>query len=308
MRKKTVFLTGASGSIGKKMTRALIGDGWRVRALVLPGDPDADALREIGCEVVEGDVTVPSSLVGAMDGMGAVYHMAAVILSRDPLVYVRVNIDGTRNVLEEARSAGVEHLIYVSSASVVYPRTTAYSRSKRHAENLVRSSTEMSYTIVRPTLVYDETGSQEVKMFWEALRRFPVVPFIGSGRALKNPVHVDDLVAGLLAIPHNERAFGKTYDFCGGEVISIGDLAGLMLEYKGGRRPFVKIPVPVCRGVAWVLDKLMKEPPMSQSAIAGLTQDADLDPLRARKDLGYDPVGVREGFARCFGKKSAEKR
>jgi NADH dehydrogenase len=78
------------------------------------------------------------------------------------------------------------------------------------------------------------------------------------------------------------------------------DLARLLLRHHAAQRPFVHVPVPICRAVARVLATCMAEPPLTPSAIAGVINDADLDPSEAMRDLGYRPIGAREGFARCF--------
>lgn len=296
-----ILVSGAAGNMGSRLVRGLLEGGHRVRALVLPDDPLVSRLEGLDCQVFEGDITDSESLVGAFDGVETVYHLAAVILARDPLVFASVNVQGTRNMLRGAGEAGVRHFVYVSSASVVYPQTTPYSRSKRECERLVRQAGSMRYTIVRPTLCYSEDGGLEFDLFWTYLKRFPlVVPFIGNGRALKNPVHVDDLVDGLIALAGCQRAYNKTYNFCGGEEISIGELARLMLEHGGGTKILLPVPAAFCRTAALVLEKIMKNPPLTRNAVAGVTQDANLDRSEAERDLGYRPIGVREGFKRCF--------
>jgi nucleoside-diphosphate-sugar epimerase len=156
------------------------------------------------------------------------------------------------------------------------------------------------HTIVRPTLVYDEHGGLELRMFLDYLRRFPIVPFIGAGGALKRPVWSEDIVDGLARLANNPIAFGKTYNFSGGEAISMNDFAHLLLRQHGADRPFVHLPVSVCRAAAHALRYLMTEPPLTLNAIAGVINDANLDPSEAMRDLGYQPIGVRTGFARLF--------
>jgi nucleoside-diphosphate-sugar epimerase len=229
-----------------------------------------------------------------------VYHLAAVILSADVTVFARVNRDGTANLVRAAAAAGVRHFVYVSSASVIYPRRTPYAEAKLAAEELVKAERSFAHTIVRPTLVYDAEGGQEFRLFLDYLRRFPVVPFVGPGTARKRPVLSDDVVDGLVRIAGNERALARTYNFSGGEAITIGELARLMLEHHGQRRRFVHLPVPLCRAVAAAMKLVLADPPLNQYTIAGMLNDADLDPADAMRDLGYHPVGVREGFARCF--------
>ncbi len=291
-----ILVTGGAGVMGKRLVRGLVERGEQVRVLDRPGT----SLPGLAVDLRHGDVADPATLDGIFDGVRTVYHLAAVLIAHDPAVFQRVNVGGTRNLIAGALAAGVEQFIFVSSASVVYPRTTAYSRSKRECERMVREQTGMKYTIIRPTLAYNEHGGEEFRMFLDYLKRYPVVPFIGRGRALKSPVHVDDLMHGFLAVANNPVAYGKTYAFSGGEEIAIWDLAHLMLQHHGSSKPFIALPVWLCAGLARVLERLMARPPLTWNVVAGITQDANLDNSEARQDLGYAPIGVHEGFRRCF--------
>jgi len=290
-----ILVSGATGTIGVRLVAALVARGHRVRALVLPEDALEQRLDGIPCERVRGDITRADSLARAFDGVKTVYHLAAVVLADDAEAFRVVNVGGTQNMLEAAARAGVDHFILVSSASVVYPRTTPYSVSKRACEALVRQS-QVPYTIVRPTLVYENSGGQEFKMFAEFLRRCPVVPLPGGGRALKNPVHIDDLIGGLLALAANTVAIGKVYNLCGGEEVSLRDLVQLLLQQQGVRRLAVSIPLPLCEAAAWFFGALTRRKAFAEHTVAGLTQDANLDPADACADLDYRPIGIRQGL------------
>jgi len=136
--------------------------------------------------------------------------------------------------------------------------------------------------------------------FLESLLKYPIVPFVGRGLARKNPVFVEDIGRGLLAIANNPKSHSKIYNFCGGEEISIRDLSKLMLRHQGVSKPFVHIPLPVCRAAAFVLERVMKNPPLTGYAITRIEQDAAPDNSEARRDLGYEPIGVAEGMERSF--------
>jgi nucleoside-diphosphate-sugar epimerase len=292
-------ITGAAGVMGTRLCERVRDAGWEVRALVLPGDELRSRAEALGCDVRQGDVSQAASLAGLCDGVDTVYHLAAVIVSHDASVFQRVNLEGTENMVREASRAGVRHFVYVSSASVTYPRRTPYAESKLAAEGAVRSL-GLGYTIARPTLVYEPGGGQELMMFLDYLRRFPVVPFIGNGSALKRPVWAGDVVDGLARLLGNPVALGKTYNLSGADAIGMLDLARLLLAHHDHARPIVPIPVPLCRALATLGALLMKRPALTHSAIAGIVNDADLDPSLAVRELGYRPLGVREGFRRCF--------
>lgn len=305
-----ILVTGAAGVMGARLVARLRSEGHHVRALVLPGDSLRARIEPLGCEIREGDVSDSATLQGLCAGLDTVYHLAAVIISHDASAFERINLQGTSNLVEEAVRSGVRHFIYVSSASVTYPRRTPYAESKLAAERVVQAAAaNLAYTIVRPTLVYEPGGGQELMMFLDYLRRFPVVPFVGSGRALKRPVWSEDVVDGLLRLAGNPIAWGKTYNLSGAESISMRDLALLLLEHLDRPRPLLPVPVPLCRALALGMRLVLERPALTSSAIAGIIHDADLDPSEAMADLGYRPLGVRAGFQRCFpleaGRRSA---
>lgn len=287
--------------MGARLVSRLRRAGHQVRALVLPGDRLRARIEPLGCEIREGDVSDAATLRGLCDGIDTVYHLAAVIIANDVRVFERVNHRGTANLVAESARSGVRHFIYVSSASVTYPRRTPYAESKLAAERVVQAAAPaLAHTIVRPTLVYERGGGQELLMFLDYLRRFPVVPFIGSGEAIKRPVWSEDVVDGLVRLADNQTAWGKTYNFSGAEPISMRELASLLLVHLDRPRLFVPIPVPLCRALACVMGLVLPRPALTPSAIAGVVNDADLDPSDAIRELGYRPLGVREGFQRCF--------
>jgi nucleoside-diphosphate-sugar epimerase len=295
-----ILVSGGTGVMGARLVRGLVKAGWKIRVLTLPDDPYVSRLEGLNCEVVYGDVSDASSLKGAFDGVEIVYHLAAIIIAYDPSLFQKINVQGTKNMLEGASAAGVKHFIYVSSASVTYPKPTPYSLSKQECERMIQEQKSMHYTIVRPTLVYEKDGAQEFMMFYDYLLKFPIVPFIGRGRALKNPVHTDDTLKGLAAIPGNEKTYSKIYNFSGGEAITIWDLAKLMLKHQGKKKLFVPIPVPVCILLSKIMKLIMKKPPLTWNIIAGITQDANLDNSLTNKNLGYQPIGISDGLQKCY--------
>jgi nucleoside-diphosphate-sugar epimerase len=293
-----VLVTGGAGVIGSALVRGLCERGHKVRILALPGDPLVSRLDGLDVEVFYGDITNAASVAGCCDGIDTVFHLAAILLNDNAAIFERINAGGTRNVLNAAKAAGVGHFVFCSSISVTYPFTTPYNDSKREAERIVtEESGDMAWTIVRPTLAYNEIGGEEYRAFVDFLKKWPIGVFVGHGSARKNPVHCDDLMKGFLAIPGNPKALGKTYPFCGGEPISLWDMGRLSLEREGVKRIFVPIPVWLCRLAALFVGKVLGRPAFADHVIAGLTLDALPDWSEARDDLGYAPRGFREGLA-----------
>ena len=294
-----ILVTGGLGVMGSTLVKGLVDRGFEVRVLD-NSDRFRSRLDGYSAEIRTGDITKPETLAGCFDGVETVYHLAAVLIVYDPSLFRKINVVGTRNVIDASIRAGVSHFILVSSASVTYQHTTPYSLSKRETERMIKEQTAMKWTIVRPTLAYNENGGEEFNMFLAYLKKYPFVPFIGAGRALKRPVHCDDLMNGFLAIAGNPKAYGKTYAFSGGEAIAIRDMAKLMLKHVKQEKPFVTIPIPFCRLIAFFAEKFQKKPILTWNAIAGVMQDANLDNSEARADLDYRPISFREGLQRSY--------
>jgi NADH dehydrogenase len=224
-----------------------------------------------------------------------------VILGRDPSIFDAVNRAGTAHLVAAAAAAGVRHFVYVSSASVVYPRLTPYGRSKLQAERIVASEPRMRHTIVRPTLVYDDSGGgQEFALFRDYLRRFPVVPFIGPTHgpraAKKRPVHASDVVDALARMVGNPGTWGQTLNISGPETITLADLGRLLLSLDNHPKMFLPVPVGFCRFVAAALGAIMNDPPLTPYGIAGFTNHADLDPSETMRLLGWQPRDLHTGL------------
>lgn len=298
-----ILVTGGTGAMGSVLVRELAKRGKKVRALCMPGDPFVGRVKNIAADIRYADISNKVDIRNVCEGVKTVFHCAAVIISKNEASFEKININGTRNIVEEAMQAHAGHFIYISSASVLYPKPTPYSLSKRRAEEIVLNS-GLPCTIVRPTLVYGENGGQEFDRYLDYLKKFPVVPFIGSGMSLKRPVFVEDVIRGLLAICDNEKSIGKTYNLSGGEAISMLDFSQLCLKYMGLElKPIIHIPIWICLTIAWLMRFVMKDPPLKWQVIAGITQDANLDPAGAMQDLGYEPKKVSEWLPKVFPRK-----
>src|SRR5690348_7726883 len=117
------LVTGAAGFVGSAVARKALVRGLRVRALVRPSSPRAN-LNDLSIEIAEGDLRDTASLTRAMGGARYLFHVAADyrLWARDPDEIIRNNRDGTRAVMQAAREAGVERIVYTSSVATLKPR------------------------------------------------------------------------------------------------------------------------------------------------------------------------------------------
>lgn len=253
------LVTGATGFVGSAIARALCKAGWQVRALARPGS-DRRNLVQLPVEIAIGDLTDSASLDQAVRDCQAVFHAAADYRFgvADPKALYRTNVEGTRNLLNAARSAAVARIVYTSSVATVglpadrSPGTEGtpveladmighYKRSKFLAEELVRdfAKTGVPVVIVNPSTPIgpgDGKPTPTGRMVVDAaLGRTPA--YVDTGL---NIVHVDDVAAGHLHALDRGRV-GERY-ILGGENLTLRDVLAQICRMAGRKPPRIRLP------------------------------------------------------------------
>ena len=192
-----------------------------------------------GVEPFTADVA--ASVTGAASGCDVVLHIAGIV-SEDPpeLTFEKVNVGGTRNIIDEAERAAVKRLVFVSSLGADLG-TSDYHRSKLDAEKLVERS-RLAWTIIRPGNVYGP-GDEVVSVILKMVRTLPVVPVISDGDQEFQPIWHEDLAKVLAAAVERDDLRGAILEAAGREVTSMNDLLRRFAEITDRR--FFRLPVPM---------------------------------------------------------------
>jgi len=314
-----VLVTGATGFVGGALVAALREHQHDVRALVR-SRPRAEGLVAQGVELTLGEVGDRQALADAVGGVQAVVHLAGLLAEPHPGDFIRVNVEGTRNVVEAAEAAGVERLVFVSSVSASGPSPTgapltetqpsspasAYGRSKADAERLVRAHGErLPYTIVRPPVVYGPGDRKLLPLF--KLARLGVLPSAGAGTERVSLVHVRDLAVGIAAALEHPAAARDTFFLADPDAPSLRELLRTIGLAAGADVHVLPLPPAAVFGAALLtetLGRLVRRTPMFNSdLIADLVGHSWVcSPDHAREVLGFETkIGWREGLRDAAG-------
>lgn len=260
------FVTGGTGFVGTHLVRALQEGGAEVRCLVRnPAKAAALGWREV--RLVAGDLDDPRALAAGCAQADVVFHLAGRISGRDLADFMRVNRDGTANVLEAASLTPPERFVLVSSLAVGGPTepgqpidegrppapVTPYGQSKLAAEVLTRAM-PFPWTIVRPPLVYGEWDREVLKAF--RLARVGVVPVFGDGSQELSVVYAGDLAAALVAAATSPTTTRGVYYAAHPAVTTSRGLVRAIGRALGREPRIVPLPAPVARGILWVIGSL----------------------------------------------------
>lgn len=320
MRDGMTLVTGATGFVGSHVARKLLAAGEPVRALVRRG-ANLKNLQGLDVELVEGDVTEPASLERAVRRCRRVYHVAADyrLWAPDPSVLYRANVQGTRNVLEAARAAGVERVVYTSTVGALgiphdgTPGTEEtpvhltdvighYKRSKFLAEAEVCASVKrgLPVVIVNPST---PVGSMDVK---PTPTGQIVVDFL-SGRIPAyvdtgmNLVDVEDVADGHLLAMEKGRV-GERY-ILGNRNVTLKEMLDVLARVSHRRAPRLKLPrgfVLILGAVSTSWSAMTKRPPrVPWEAVRMAGKKMFFDPSKAVRELGLPQRSIEEALAKA---------
>jgi len=294
-----ILVTGSTGFVGSHLIKRLRRDGIKVRALVRTPSK-AQALKDIGAEVVAGDIADRESLETAFAGVERVIHLVGIIQEAPGVTFTAVHVDGTRNLLEASKKAGVRHFVYQSALGTRPGARSQYHQTKWEAEELVRAS-GMAFTIVRPSLIYGP-GDLFTLRLSDMIRLSPVLPVIGSGRSKIQPVYIDDVVSCLGKIVSGDAYFNEMYTICGPDQLTYEEVTRAIAREMGLWRPAFHMPMLFMKTAAKVMSALPK-PPVTLDQLIMMQEDNICSTSDMREVFGIEPIEFREGLQKFIRKK-----
>jgi len=191
-----------------------------------------------------------------------VIHLVAIPMERGGATYEDVNYQGTINMVDAARDAGVERFINMCQNGATPDHFSRFLRSKGRAQQYVAQSS-LKWTAVRPSAIF---GPQDefFNAFARLIRLTPIVfPLIGGGTALFQPVSVYDVVEAMTRSLDDDNTIGKEFALGGPEILNLGEIEKRVLEAMGTRRILINAPVGLLRPAVWVMEKTLPGAPVN---------------------------------------------
>lgn len=313
-----ILVTGATGHIGNVLVRKLLDQGEKVRALVWRGE-DTTPIQGLDVEQVEGDVLEPATLEPAMQGVDTVYHLAGIISimpGKNPFVW-KVNVEGTRNVLNAARRVCIRRLVYTSSIHAIARAPQGvemneslgfdaenpygeYDRSKAAASLEVQKASKegVNAVIVCPTGVigpFDFRKSEMGEVIRGAAEAHPMFYVEGA----YDFVDVRDVADGIIAAGKNGRQ-GESY-ILSGQRLSVRYLLATVREVTGKAFSSVKIPFSLAEFAArftpWYYRRTQAKPRFTPYSLEVLQSNSNISHKKAAMELGYKPRPLYESIS-----------
>ena len=317
------LVTGATGFIGGRLAARLARDGCAVRCLARASS-DTSALERLDVTIVRGDLTDASSLARAVDGCRYVLHCGALVsdwATKDEII--RINVEGTRLLLDASADAAVARFVQLSTTDVYgYPGGEAidetyratrfrnwYAQTKLEAEAEVRRAERergLEAAILRPATVYGPGSREVIGEIARAIRARKML-LIDRGRAVAGLCYVDNLIDAIVLALRSDAAAGQAFNVSDGLDVTWRQLTDDLAD--GLASPHVRwsMPYRLAAALGFSLEhgyRLVRQttgltapPLLSRQAVQVLGENQDFSNRKARATLGWEPrVGYRAGL------------
>ena len=273
MNRQRILVLGGSGFVGRHVCEQLVRAGHLVTVPTRRTNRAASVQTLPGLTVLESKAFDASTLAGLMAGHDAVVNLIAV-LHGDEDRFERMHVQLPQQIAAAMRQAGVSRLVHVSALGADPQGPSMYQRSKAGGETALQGQ-GLDLTVLRPSVIF---GAEDkfLNLFADLQQIAPLVPLAGSGTRFQ-PVWVVDVAAAIVRCLQDRTTIGLTYEACGPEVFTLGELVRRAGQWAGVNEGRGRPVIPLPRWVGWLqalaMEMLPGEPLMSRDNLASMQVD-----------------------------------
>ena len=278
-----VLLTGATGFTGSHVLPLLRERGARVRCLVRPRSDRS--LLPPDVELIEGDIGDAESLARALDGIDTLVNVASLGFGQAPVL------------VAAAERAGVRRAVFISTTAV-FTKLNAQTKSVRLAAEALIEGSALDYTILRPTMIYGTARDRNMVRLIRYLRRWRVLPVVGNGEHLQQPVYVGDVAAAAVQAIDAPAAVRRAFNISGGSALTFNQVIDTIAALMRRRVWKIHVPAAPVIGALGAVERLGVRLPVRKEQIERLNEDKAFDHGEAARAFGYAPLPFAEGIRR----------
>jgi nucleoside-diphosphate-sugar epimerase len=277
-----VFVTGATGFTGSYVLPIILKNGYEVRCLYRPGS-DRSGLPQQQIEWALGDVSDSEALSAAMKGTDALVNIASL------------GFGHADSILRAAKDAGIQRAIFVSTTAI-FTQLDATSKKVRIAAETTIETSGLKYTILRPTMIYGSPRDRNMWRLMRFMRYAPIIPVLGDGNSLQQPIYVGDVAQAILSCLCNDQTIGKSYNIAGKYPLTYNQVIDRIAGQMNKRVWKIHIPsIPVV-SMLRLFERIHIPFPIKAEQVLRLNENKDFSYTEADRDFEFNPLSFEEGI------------
>ncbi|MFK9094234.1 NAD-dependent epimerase/dehydratase family protein [Bacillus salipaludis] len=277
-----ILLTGATGFLGEFVLEELVRKGHEVTCFVRKTS-NLDKIKQLNVKFVYGELDDYKSICGALKGKAALINIASLGFGHAP------------NIINACDEMKVKRSIFVSTTGIFTKLNPDSKGIRLAAEKLIKES-NLDYTIIRPTMIYGTPKDRNMWRLVKYLKRLPVLPILGSGTYLQQPVFVKDLANAIVSAYEKKVSIKKAYNISGAKPLTYNDVIDTTGKVLGKKVVKIHIPMKLSYNLLKMYEKTTKNPKLKAEQVLRLNENKDFSFEDAQEDLGYYPLSFEEGI------------
>ncbi len=278
-----LIVTGATGFTGSQTVPILIQSGFQVKCLARPGS-DRSSLHHLDIEWINGDLNDHPSLINAMQGCQGLVNIASL------------GFGHTGNIISAAQSAGIQRSVFISTTAI-FTRLNAGSKQVRlEAEELIQKS-NLSYTILRPTMIYGSPRDRNIWRLIQFIKKYPIIPVLGDGSHFQQPVFVDDVAKSILSVLKADKTINKSYNIAGQQALTYNQMIDVITHQLNKNIRKLHFSAKMAIRMLSFFEKIHLPFPIKSEQVLRLNENKDFSYAEASQDFQFQPLSFEEGIA-----------
>ena len=277
-----ILLTGATGFLGRYVLEELIRRGYAVTCFVRRTS-NLETLKQLNIPYIFGELDDYESICDALKDKESLINIASLGFGHAP------------NIIKACQKMKIDRAVFVSTTGI-FTKLNPDSKSIRlEAERPIEESC-LDYTIVRPTMIYGTPKDRNMWRLVKYLKKFPILPILGNGEYLQQPVYVKDLAWAVVSAYESDLSMKKAYNISGLEAISYNQVVESTGKALGKKVFKVHVPMKLSYNLLKVYEKVTSKPKLKAEQVLRLNENKDFTYEDAAKDFGYKPKSFEEGI------------
>lgn len=277
-----ILLTGATGFLGGYVLKELVEKGHEVTCFVRKTS-NVDTIKKLNVKYVYGELDNQKSIYEALMGKEALINIASLGFGHAP------------NIISACEEANVKRTIFVSTTGIFTKLNPDSKGIRLEAERLIIES-NLDYTIIRPTMIYGTPKDRNMCRLVKYLKKIRVLPILGDGTYLQQPVYVTDLASAIVRAYETTVSIKKAYNISGAKALTYNEVVDITAKALGKKVIKIHVPMKLSYNMLQVYEKISRKPILKAEQVLRLNENKDFSHEEATIDFGYDPLSYEEGI------------
>jgi nucleoside-diphosphate-sugar epimerase len=277
-----ILLTGATGFLGEYVLEELVKRGHEVTCFVRETS-NLEKIKKLNIPYKIGELDDFESICEALKDKEALINIASLGFGHAP------------NIVNACKEMNIKRTIFISTTGIFTKLNPRSKGIRLEAERLIKES-NLDYTIVRPTMIYGTLKDRNMWRLVKYLRRVPVLPILGNGTYLQQPVYVKDLAWAIVSAYETKKSIKKAYNISGLKPLTYNEVVDVTGKALGKKVLKIHVPMKLSYRLLKIYENITSKPKLKAEQVLRLNENKDFSHAEATRDFGYKPISFEEGI------------